>query len=405
MAPSALFFNGDRSLNFMELNEISKEPELGGFFINGRFVSAAASRETVDLISPSTGEVFARAPRASLAEAKAALSAARRAFDDGPWPQMSTVERADVLMKTSLLLETRIEDAARLQTDEMGAPITLTRMTATMAVELVREMCQEVASYAEVETRFGQREYEIRTEPYGVVATISPWNGPFLMTVLKGATALLAGCTVVDKPPIEAPLSSLVFAEALRDAGLPAGAFNIVAGDGAIGEALVASPLVDMVSFTGGAAVGRRVGELAGARLKRVVLELGGKSPGLVLPDGDVATAVAAVSSGVFFNSGQVCSSLTRLLVPRTLADEAIDRLAQLAQYLAIGDPHDTATQVGPLATERHRSKVEADIKKGLAEGARLVVGGRRPSKWPRGWYLEPTVLADVKNSDACRAD
>ncbi|MEV4604392.1 aldehyde dehydrogenase family protein [Amycolatopsis sp. NPDC049253] len=370
-----------------------------GFFIDGQFVDHASSGDTAELISPATEEVVFEVPVAGAAELDAAVGAARRAFDDGPWPRMSVKERGEVLLAACDLIEGELETAAHVQADEMGAPVSLGRMSGRSAVDMVRELCANVAGYGEVESRSGAWDYEIRSEPYGVVAAISPWNGPFAATIMKGAVALLAGCTVVDKPPVESPVSSLLFAEALSAAGLPPGAFNLVAGGGELGERLVSSRAVDLVSFTGGTAVGKQVGRICGEQLKRVVLELGGKSAGVVLPDGDVATAVRAVAAGVFYNSGQVCSSLTRLLVPRDLADAAVAGLAEIAGRLRLGDPHDETTQLGPLATRRHRDRVERYVALGVEEGAQLVCGGSRPADLPRGWFLEPTVFTRVSNS------
>jgi acyl-CoA reductase-like NAD-dependent aldehyde dehydrogenase len=370
-----------------------------GFFIGGNFVDRAASGRTVGLISPSTEEVTFQVPQAGEAEIDAAIAAARRAFDKGPWPRMTTKERAEVITAACDALEPKIEAAAQIQADEMGGPVTLGRMTARTAIDVVQAMAAEVVGYDEICARTGQWEYEMRSSPYGVVAAISPWNGPFAATVMKGATALLAGCTVVDKPPPEAPMSSLLFAEALSEAGLPAGAFNLVGGDGRLGERLVASPGIDMISFTGGTAVGKSIGRIAGEQLKRVVLELGGKSAAVVLPDGSLEAAVNAVASGVFFNTGQVCSSLTRLLVPGEMADEAVDRLVEFAKGLRLGDPHEETAQLGPLATRRQFERVSGYVRLGVEEGARLAAGGGRPPQFSRGWFFSPTVFADVRNS------
>jgi acyl-CoA reductase-like NAD-dependent aldehyde dehydrogenase len=370
-----------------------------GFFINGDFIDRSVSGREMDLISPSTESLSFRVPEAGEEDLDSAIAAARRAFDEGPWPRMSTKERAEVLTAACDALESRIESAAQIQADEMGGPVTLGRMTARSSIDVVRAMTADVVTYDEIDARTGQWEYQMRTSPFGVVAAISPWNGPFAATVMKGATALLAGCTVVDKPPIEAPISSLLFAEALSEAGLPDGAFNLVAGDGKLGERLVSSGGIDMISFTGGTAVGKAIGRIAGEQLKRVVLELGGKSAAVVLPDGDLGAAVNAVASGVFFNTGQVCSSLTRLFVPADQADEAAERLAAFAASLRVGDPHDETTQLGPLATRRQYERVSGYAKLGQEEGARLAVGGARPAEFDRGFFFAPTVFAGVRNS------
>jgi acyl-CoA reductase-like NAD-dependent aldehyde dehydrogenase len=370
-----------------------------GFYINGEFVERSASGRTLELTSPSTEEVSFRVPEAGDTEIDAAITAARRAFDEGPWPRMTTKERAEVITAACDAMGAKVEAAAQIQADEMGGPVTLGRMTARSAIDVVRAMAVEAMDYAETDRRVGQWEYEMRSSPYGVVAAISPWNGPFAATVMKGATALLAGCTVVDKPPVEAPLSSLLFAEALSEAGLPAGAFNLVGGDGRLGERLVSSRGIDMISFTGGTAVGKAVGRIAGEQLKRVVLELGGKSAGVVLPDGDIAQAVQAVASGVFFNTGQVCSGLTRLFVPEALADEAVERLIASASRLRLGDPHDETVQLGPLATRRQFEKVSGYVRLGVEEGATLAAGGQRPAEFGRGFFFAPTVFASVRNS------
>jgi acyl-CoA reductase-like NAD-dependent aldehyde dehydrogenase len=231
------------------------------------------------------------------------------------------------------------------------------------------------------------------------VGAIAPWNGPFYFAILKSIPALLAGCTVVLKPALETPLDAFYVGDALYRAGLPQGAFSIVPGDGVIGEHLVRHPGVDKVTFTGSTEVGRRVGALCGGELKRCSLELGGKSAAVVLDDADPGLTVRALSAGGFFNTGQVCAALTRVLVPRNRQVDIVERLRTAASSLRVGDALDDATEIGPVVSSRQRDRVERFIQGAVDEGAQLVTGGGRPAQLDRGWFVEPTVFAEVTNA------
>jgi betaine-aldehyde dehydrogenase len=239
----------------------------------------------------------------------------------------------------------------------------------------------------------------IDREPIGVVGAIVPWNAPFFIGALKTLSPLLAGCAVVVKPAEETPLDLFYLGQALYDAGLPPGVLSIVPGDAAVGEHLIRHPGTDKIAFTGSTAAGRQVGAICGEGLKPVDLELGGKSAAIVLDDADLDTTIPALRAGAFYNSGQVCAALTRILVSRTRHDEVVTRLGDAARELVVGDPFDPLTEIGPLASERQRDRVEGYLQVAEAEGVHVVAGGRRPGPLARGYYIEPTVLTDVSNS------
>jgi acyl-CoA reductase-like NAD-dependent aldehyde dehydrogenase len=245
----------------------------------------------------------------------------------------------------------------------------------------------------------GERAGLVTQVPVGPVAAIVPWNAPVTLSTWKVAPALAAGCTVVVKPPPEAPLSNYLLAEALEEAGVPAGVVNVVPGGRRVGEHLVKHPAIAKVAFTGSTAAGKRILRVCADQVKRVSLELGGKSASLVLDDADVATVVPGLVVGAMHMSGQVCGAKTRILVPRARYDEALEAAAATAREVVVGDPHDPATQVGPLVAERQRGTVEHYLALAREEGARVVVGGERPAHLPKGWYIEPAIIGDVDNS------
>jgi aldehyde dehydrogenase (NAD+) len=251
----------------------------------------------------------------------------------------------------------------------------------------------------ERQVRAGDRAALVVNEPVGVVAAIVPWNAPVTLATWKTAPALAAGCTVVIKPPPEAPLSNFILAEALEEAGVPPGVVNVVPAGREVGEHLVTRPGVDKVAFTGSTAAGKRIMSLCGEQVKRVSLELGGKSAAVLLDDADLATAIPRVVGGAMHLSGQVCGALTRVLVPRSCYHEAVDAATAVAESIPYGDPHDPQTVVGPLVAERQRARVEGYIQLAVDEGARVVTGGERPAHLPKGWYVPPTILGDVDNA------
>ena len=373
--------------------------ERDAFFVDGGWVEPA-SAERFDVVSPSTEQVVGRVPVATDADIDRAVAAATVAFEDGPWPRLAPAERADVLARAAELLTKRAPDIAAITTDEMGCAISQAEKAQTGLVGPV------FGYYAELIRAFdfdrtvvaGERAGVVNHVPVGPVAAIVPWNAPVTIAAWKVAPALAAGCTVVLKPPPESPLSNFVLAEALDEAGIPAGAVNVVPGGREVGEHLVTHPDIAKVAFTGSTAAGKRIMALCAERLTRVSLELGGKSAAIVLDDADLVAVVPRLVGGAMHLSGQVCGAHTRVLVPRSRYDEVLDRAAAAASTIVVGDPHDPATLVGPLVAERQRDRVERYIALAVEDGARVVAGGGRPAGLPTGWYIEPTILGDVTN-------
>ena len=355
----------------------------------------------MDVISPSTEAPVGSVPLATNADIDRAVAAARQAFDSGPWPAMTPAERADVLDRAAASLRKREAEIAAVTVDEMGcaisqAPQAQTGFTAALFgyyASLARtfEFSRTVAA--------GARAGIVDLEPVGVVAIIVPWNAPVTLACWKAAPALAAGCPVIIKPAPEAPLSNFVLADALREAGLPEGVVSVIPAGREVGEYLVTHPGTDKIAYTGSTAAGKRIMSLCGEQVKRVSLELGGKSASVILDDTDIATIIPRVVHGAMHLAGQVCGAHTRVLVPRARYGAAVEAAAAGAAHVVTGDPHDPATMVGPLAAERQRDRVEGYIKLALDAGARLAAGGGRPADLPRGWYVEPTILADVDNS------
>jgi aldehyde dehydrogenase (NAD+) len=370
------------------------------FFIGGTWAEPAGG-DRLGVISPSTEEVVGEVPVATTADIDRAVSAARSAFDDGPWPRMTPAERAAVLATAATILRKREAEIAGVTVDEMGCAISQAQRAQTGLVAPVFDYYAELIRTFEFERQVvaGDRTGLVTSEPAGVVAAIVPWNAPVTLASWKAAPALAAGCTVVLKPAPEAPLSNFILAEALAEAGLPPGAVNVVPAGREVGEYLVTHPGTDKIAFTGSTAAGKRIMSLCGSQVKRVSLELGGKSAAVILDDADVADVVPAVVGGAMHLSGQVCGALTRVLVPRSRYAEAVDAAAAAASAVPVGDPHDPQVLVGPLVAERQRDRVEGYIALATGAGARVAAGGGRPAHLERGWYVAPTILADVDNS------
>jgi aldehyde dehydrogenase (NAD+) len=369
-------------------------------FIGGAW-EAPAGGGHLGVVSPSSEEVVGEVPAAASPDIDRAVAAARRAFDEGPWPRMTPTERAEVLARAADGLRKREADIAGVTVDEMGCAISQAPMAQTGMVAALFDYYAALAADYEFE-RFvtaGSRAGLVTSEPVGVVAVIVPWNAPVTLASWKTAPALAAGCTVVIKPAPEAPLSNFILAEALEEAGVPCGVVSVVPADRVVGEHLVTHPGVDKVAFTGSTAAGKRIMSLCGEQVKRVSLELGGKSAAIILDDADVAAVMDRLVHGAMHMSGQVCGAHTRVLVPRSVYGLAVDSAAAVAAHVPVGDPHDPATLVGPLVAERQRTRVEGYISLAVSDGARVAAGGGRPAALPRGWYVEPTILADVDNS------
>ncbi len=368
-------------------------------FIGGEWVEPSGAT-TIDVVSAATEEVIGRVPDGTDADVDRAVAAARKAFDEGPWPRMTPAERADVMSRISQGLQARMQEIGETISQENGSPISWAVMAQVFASTMVLDYYAGLArEYAFEEPRQGVLgPVIVRREPVGVVGAIVPWNVPLFTTVLKLGPAFAAGCTMVLKPAPETPLDAYALAEIAIEAGLPPGVLNIVAAGRDVGEHLVRHPGVDKIGFTGSTAAGRRIASICGEQLKRVTLELGGKSAAIVLDDVDASTAMAALLPNAMMNNGQACVAQTRILAPRSRYGELVEALAEAVRAQKVGDPLDPETTVGPLVAERQRARVEGYIAVGREEGARVVVGGGRPAGLDRGWYVEPTVFADVDN-------
>ncbi|ODU04211.1 MAG: aldehyde dehydrogenase [Pseudonocardia sp. SCN 72-86] len=370
------------------------------FFIGGEWV-APSSDATIDVFDTATEELFLRVAEAQAADVDRAAAAARTAFDDGPWPELSHAERAGYLRAMAEGVRARADEASRIWPSESGI------LHSAAQARLVG-IANFYESYADLADTYPFEERATPTaggafgllvrEPVGVVAAIIPWNGPMSLIAHKIAPALLAGCTVVLKASPEAPGNALLIAEIAESVGLPPGVLNVLTADREVSELLVRDPRIDKISFTGSTVAGRRIASLCGDRIARVTLELGGKSAAVVLDDADLERTAATLSAAECSISGQVCSSLTRIIVGRSRHDALLEALASTFSKVRVGDPFDPATEMGPLAMSRQRDRVLGYIEKGVAEGATLATGGGRPAHLDRGWYVEPTVFGNVDN-------
>ena len=352
--------------------------------------------------NPFTGEVWADVPVATPADVDAAVEAARRAFEEGPWSRTTPAQRAEALRRLGDVIIDHAKELADVQVRENGK---LIREVADQATALAKH-CYYFAGVAEAPIGQtlavsipGMEAYTV-SEPVGVVAAITPWNSPLMLLMFKLAPALAAGCTVVIKPSEVTPVSTLVFARLIEAAGIPDGVVNVVTGGGDVGAALVAHPGVDKISFTGSTAVGKQIAQRAAARVARVSLELGGKSPNIVFPDADFDAALSGVVAGIFAATGQTCLAGSRVLVHEAIYDEFAARLAARASQIKLGDPSDPASEMGTLASDAQYQKVLRYIEIAKAEGAVLATGGRRPEDpaLAKGLFVEPTVFTEVTN-------
>jgi betaine-aldehyde dehydrogenase len=369
------------------------------FFINGEWVKPSSDAK-LDVFDSGTEELFASVAEAKAADIDRAVAAARQAFDHGPWPRMSHAERAGYLSAIAQGVRERAADMARCWPSESGV-IHSAASTSPAAIAKRWEFYADIATtYPFIERHkpaAGDVGLLVR-EPVGVVGAIIPWNGPYGLLSHKSAPALLAGCTLVIKASPEAPCAAYIFAEICEKAGLPPGVFNILTADREVSELLVRHPDVDKITFTGSTAAGRKIASICGERIARCTLELGGKSAAVILDDYDVDVAARTIADRAVHLSGQVCSSLTRVIVSRTRHDALLDALSARFSAVKVGDPFDAATQMGPLAMSRQRDRVESYIETGKAEGAKLAAGGARPAHLNRGYFIEPTVFGNVDN-------
>jgi aldehyde dehydrogenase (NAD+) len=369
-------------------------------FIGGKWTEPATA-DVIEVHSPATGELVGKVPLASEADVDAACAAARKAFDEGPWPQMSPHERGEVLGRAVAMMEERADELKFLLAAETGQPPTIVEMMQYGAA------MSSFQYYAGAADKYSWRDIRdgiygqtmVLSEPIGVVAAITAWNVPFFLAANKLGPALIAGCTLVVKPAAETPLSLCAMAEIFAEAGLPEGVLSVVPGGPETGRALTANPEIDKFTFTGSSAVGKEIAKIAAEKLKPCSLELGGKSAAIILEDADLDSTLPMLVFSGLMNTGQACVAQTRILAPRSRYDEVVEKLAAAASAMPVGLPDDAGAMLGSLISEKQRERVESYIKKGIDEGARLVTGGGRPEGLDSGWFVQPTVFADVDNS------
>jgi len=361
--------------------------------IGGEYVAGGGER--IEVVNPATEEVIAAVPAGTAGEVDAAVRAARGAF--AGWSSTPVAERGAAVRRIADGLAARRDEIAATITAEMGAPITFaTKVQASVPVATSSALADLLDDFPWTERI---RNSLVVREPIGVVAAITPWNYPLHQIMAKVAPALAAGCTVVLKPSEIAPLTAGILAEVMAEAGVPAGVLNVVHGFGpVVGEALAAHPEVDMVSFTGSTRAGRRVSAVAADTVKRVALELGGKSASVVLDDADLGLAVKITMANCFVNGGQTCTALTRMLVPAARHDEAVELAVAAAAKYTVGDPTEATTRIGPMSSGAQRERVTGYIRAGIEQGATLATGGAEaPDGFDRGYYVRPTVFGNVR--------
>ena len=367
--------------------------------IDGRFV-LAASGKTFPVYNPASGEVVAHVPEAEQEDVDRAVTAARHAFDSGPWSKMTTSQRGQLIWKVADLLEANLEEFAEIESLDNGKPFSVAKVAdLPLAIDMFRYMAGWSTKISGSTLNFAPPDafhsYTLR-EPIGVVAQIIPWNFPLLMAAWKLAPALAAGCCVVLKVAEQTPMSALRLAELFDQAGFPPGVVNILTGYGeGAGAPLAAHPLVDKVAFTGSTEVGKLIVKASAGNLKRVSLELGGKSPAIIFPDADLSRAIPGTASAIFFNQGQCCCAGSRLFVHESLYDKVLQGVSDIAGGIQMGAGIDPKTEMGPLVSEEQFSRVTGYIDSGIREGAKVAAGGKRHGD--RGYFVQPTVLTDVK--------
>lgn len=369
-------------------------------FVGGEWVQPSTDT-LIDVVAPATEELYLQVANGQAADVDMAVAAAREAFDNGPWPRMSHKERARYISAIATELAARAGDIAAIWPNEMGILHSMASAYAAGAgpfFQYYADLADTFPFEEEHVTVSGAKLGLLVREPVGVVGAIIPWNGPIMIMAFKVAPALLAGCTVVIKGSPEAPGHALLFAEVCEKVGLPKGVVNVLIADREASEGLVRNPGIDKIGFTGSSATGRRIASILGERMARYTLELGGKSAAIILDDYDIETAAKELAIRECDMSGQVCASLTRVIVPRRRADQVAEALGAVFRSVVVGDPFDPATQMGPIATRTQRDKVQDHIDRARSDGFRLVTGGGRPSHLDKGFFIEPTVFAGVDN-------
>lgn len=367
------------------------------FFINGEWVTPSSKNE-VEVISPSTEDVLFRYNQATIKDVDLAVAAAREAFDHGSWPRLSPQQRSEYLTKVADLLRKRMPDLAKAWTVQVGAPIGLTQKLVGQQPALFDFYADlaKIYKFEDKRKRADGNTTMVLKEAVGVVAAITPWNAPMVLLCYKVAAALAAGCTIVAKPSPETPLEAIIMAECIEEAGLPQGVFNLVPAGREVGDYLIRHDDVDKVSFTGSTAAGKHIASVCGEKLTRFNLELGGKSAALFLEDADFATALPSLMVYSMPITGQVCFSLTRIIVPESRKQEFLDMYLAAVANIKVGDPENPETLMGPLTMKRQFERVQGYIEKGKHEGAHLACGGGVPANLNKGYYIEPTVFTNV---------
>jgi acyl-CoA reductase-like NAD-dependent aldehyde dehydrogenase len=376
------------------------------FYIGGEWV-APSSGATIDVIDSGTEEHYFSVAEAREEDMERAVAAARRAFDEGPWPRMTHGQRAEYLRALGAGLSSRSEEIGQIWPRESGVLHRVARYAGAGAAHTFDFYAGLADTFDwEHEAKPSQPGFGLLVrEPVGVVGAIIPWNAPMGLISNKIAPALIAGCTVVLKSSPEAPGEAYLVAEVAEEIGLPPGVLNVLTADRDVSELLVRDPRIDKITFTGSTVAGRRIASLCGERIARVTLELGGKSAAVVLDDADLDTTAATLAQAECMMTGQVCSSLTRIVVSRQRHDQLVEALAGAFSQVKVGNQFDPESQMGPLAVSRQRDRVLGYIEKGVAEGATLATGGGRPSHLDRGWFVEPTVFGNVDNSSTIARD
>jgi len=362
-------------------------------FIDGTWVEAASGK-TFPTYNPATGEVMAQVAEGDREDINRAVKAARRAFDGGPWPEMSASERGRMIWKLGDLIEQHLEEFAQLESLDNGKPLSVARVAdVPLAADLFRYMAGWATKIEGNTIPFSTKFHAYtRREPVGVVGQIIPWNFPLLMAAWKLGPALATGCTVVLKPAEQIPLSALLLAELIAEAGFPNGVVNVVPGYGeTAGAALPSHPDVDKVAFTGSTEVGKLILQAAAGNLKKVSLELGGKSPNILFADADMQASIPGAANAIFFNHGQCCCAGSRLYVEQQIFDEVVEGVAERAKKIKLGHGFDADTDMGPLVSQEQLNRVCGFLEAGLSEGAEAVVGGKRGAG--KGYFVEPTVM------------
>ncbi len=362
-------------------------------FIDGKWVEAASGK-TFPTYNPATGEVMAQVAEGDREDINRAVKAARKAFDGGPWPEMTASERGRLIWKLADLIEQHLEEFAQLESLDNGKPLSVARVAdVPLAVDLFRYMAGWATKIEGNTIPFSPKFHAYtRREPVGVVGQIIPWNFPLLMAAWKLGPALATGCAVVLKPAEQTPLSALLLAEMVAEAGFPNGVVNVVPGYGeTAGAALASHPEVDKVAFTGSTEVGKLILQAAAGNLKKVSLELGGKSPNIVFDDADLPATIPGAANAIFFNHGQCCCAGSRLYVEKQIFDEVVEGVAERARKIKVGHGFDADTDMGPLVSQEQLNRVCGFLEAGLSEGAEAVVGGKRGAG--KGYFVEPTVM------------